>query len=475
MNIFNRKYKGKIDEGVIGGTTQDVEMRRPQVTEPSQSSNMNGNTSGKAILPTIERYNHNGHLVTKGIQPEGESGRKGIHPLHFLRICWRSSCRVSRVVNVLWPFVPAAIAVRYATNNHLLIYILNYVAMIPCANLIGFAGQELARKLRKVFGVLLETTLGSVVEIIMFMVLVTKDQYKVIQDAILGSILATQLLCLGACFTVGGLRHDEQHFDEVVSEVGSGLLLTAGFGLIIPAAFYGAVQNSDLTLTTESLNHRVLEISRITSIFLMIAYAIYVYFQMRTHHGIYDAIFEADEHKDKDRHRDLAKAKLTFTESIVALAISITLVTIIAINLVENIEYIVERGVSDSFVGLILVPLVEKLAEHLTAVDEAYDNQMNLALSHVLGATIQTSLFNAPLVVIVAWGLNKPMDLNFSIFNIVVLILAILVVGNFLRDQKTNYLEGSLCVLVYIIIAVAAYYYPNPERSVVGAVGPGGE
>lgn len=192
---------------------------------------------------------------------------------------------------------------------------------------------------------------------------------------------------------------------------------------------------------------------------------------MRTHQSIYDAIFEADEHKDRDRHVDLAKAKLTFTECIIALAISITLVTIIAIELVENISFLVEeRHVSESFVGLILVPLVEKFAEHLTAIDEAWDNQANMALAHVLGATIQTSLFNGPLVVLVGWGLGKDMNLNFSLFNIVVLILAILVVGNFLRDQKSNYLEGSLCVIVYVNIAVAAYYYPNVHENPEDAV-----
>ena len=91
---------------------------------------------------------------------------------------------------------------------------------------------------------------------------------------------------------------------------------------------------------------------------------------------------------------------------------------------------------------------------------------MNFALSHVLGATIQTALFNAPLVVIVGWGLDLPMDLNFDVFNIIIVILAILVVGNFLRDQKSNYLEGALCVYIYVIIAVAAYYYPNPLEAV---------
>lgn len=88
---------------------------------------------------------------------------------------------------------------------------------------------------------------------------------------------------------------------------------------------------------------------------------------------------------------------------------------------------------------------------------------MNFALAHVLGASIQTALFNTPLVVFVGWGLGHRMDLNFEIFDAAVLILAILVVGNFLRDGKSNYLEGVLCVLVYIIIAIAAFFYPNPK------------
>lgn len=230
----------------------------------------------------------------------------------------------------------------------------------------------------------------------------------------------------------------------------------------MPVAFSTALQNTEL-VTAADLDHKVVMVSRIASILLIVAYAIYVWFQMHTHHGLYDDLFEVDEQNDADRRKDLRKAKLTFTECVLALAISITLVTIIAIGLVEQIEPVVEGyGVSDAFMGLILVPIVEKAAEHLTAMDEAWDNQMNFALSHVLGATIQTALFNAPLVVIVSWGLSKPMDLNFELFDMVMLILAILVVGNFLRDQKSNYLEGALCVIVYAIIAVAAFYYPNP-------------
>lgn len=140
----------------------------------------------------------------------------------------KSSCTASKYLNLLWPVVPAALAVRYARPDlKLLIFILSYIAMVPSANLVGFAGQEFSRKLPRVFGVLMETTMGSIVEIVLFLVLLSQGQYMVIQAAILGSILATMLLCLGMCFFVGGMRHEEQTFDDAISEVGNGLLLIA--------------------------------------------------------------------------------------------------------------------------------------------------------------------------------------------------------------------------------------------------------
>ncbi|KAL9038518.1 MAG: hypothetical protein Q9180_003084 [Flavoplaca navasiana] len=433
------------------------------------------------------KFNHNGHKVTRGIHPDGESGRRGFHPHHFLRISARSASKLSMIVNILWPFVPAAIAVRYThPGAHEWIFALNYIAMVPSANLLGFAGQELARKLPKVFGVVLEVFLGGIVEIILFMVLLSKnvddpadvEHYNnfvpVIRAAILGSILANVLLCMGCCFFAGGMRRDEQEFDAAISEVGSGLLLTAGFGLIIPAAFVTSLSGStSVEVDPQGLSDKALTISRVTSIVLFLAFLLYAWFQMHTHHGIYDAVLEKDEARDQDRHKDLKKAKLTLTECILALVISIALVSLHAVFLVEQIEYLVrERGISDLGMGLILVPFIEKAAENLTAVDEAWDNQMNFALSHVLGSSIQTALFNGPLVVIVGWGLHKAMDLNFEIFNAVILILAIIVAGSFLRDRKSNYLEGALCVFIYIIIAVAAFTYPNPHHGAAGTSEP---
>jgi len=280
------------------------------------------------------------------------------------------------------------------------------------------------------------------------------------------------------CFFVGGLRRNEQEFHEVISETGSGLMLVAGFGLLIPSAFFSALAGSTTTegpFTFDVLLGSTQKISRATAVILLVAFFLFLWFSLRSHHSIYDEVLELDEARDDDGNEELLRAKLTVTECLLGLAIALTFVSMSAVFLVQEIPSIVERGVSDSFMGLILVPLVEKAAEHLTAIDEAWDNRVNFALYHCLGPSIQTALFNAPLVVIVGWGLGKNMDLNFEIFMVALLVLSILVVGNFLRDRKSNYLEGALCVLVYVIIAVSTWYYPNPHDGGTNLQVPGGE
>jgi Ca2+:H+ antiporter len=440
------------------------------------------------------------------IHHEGESHRSGFHPAAFLRITWRSSCTVSKYVNILWPVVTLAILLKLLTPTaHLWVFAAAYIAMIPAANLVGFAGQELARKMPKVAGILIETAFGGIVEIVLFMILIAKHRspthhhgpsnnnnntteepgdadegnlVPVIQAAILGSILTNLLLCLGLCFYFGGLRQQTQTFHAAVSEVGNGLLLVAGFGLLIPSAFFSALKGETVSVKTtegftiyaakftrEQLTLDVQRISQITSVILILSFVVYVLYNARSQQSIFDEVLEADEHKDTDHAYDIAKAKYTFTECCVALVLSLALVTLLAYILVEEIEEVVsEGGVPDQFLGIVLLPLVEKAAEHLTAIDEAWDGQMNFALYHCLGPSIQTALFNAPLVVLVGWALGKPdMDLNFEIFEAVLLVLAILVVGQFLRDGQSNYLEGALLVAVYFVIAVAAWFYPDPE------------
>lgn len=253
---------------------------RPQDSDENIEPPQEKDTQESFILPTHERKIHP-HRYVLGlfrVHSAGESGRTGIHPLHFFRVCFRSVCTASMMVNILWPFVPAAIVMHFARPDlHVWVFTLNYIAMVPSANLLGFAGGELAKKLPKVFGVLLETTLSAVVEIVLFMVLLhnsgEQDLIPVIQAAILGSILANLLLCLGTCFFVGGLRRNEQVFHEAVSEVGTGLLLVAGFGLLIPSAFYTALKGAvNPRFTLEELERSALTISRATAVILLVAF-----------------------------------------------------------------------------------------------------------------------------------------------------------------------------------------------------------
>lgn len=295
-------------EGYATGT-KDQQLTTNEKTLSSSLSPSSDEEAHRKPKHNLHYRNRWGRRLNKHIKEEGESGRKYIHPLKFFRIIFRSSCKASMFVNLLWPFVPVAIILFFlwqkdsdgqelATSDlhHKLIFAFAYIAMLPAANLLGFAGQEFARKLPHVVGLVVETFLGSAAEIILFMVLVvnaSKDketgttnsdgvhsggsgyspEIEVIQAAILGSILANLLFCLGLCFFVGGLRREEQTFDSTVSETGSGLMLVAGFGLLIPSAFKFLDQAAYTEVKQEALlQTNTLKISRISSMLLVVCY-----------------------------------------------------------------------------------------------------------------------------------------------------------------------------------------------------------
>lgn len=177
--------------------------------------------------------NHSHHAgesssLLPSIHPDGESHRSGVSPKHFLAVLWKSSNAVSQYVNLLFPFSFLAIILNFVPHvSPLVVFGVAYVGMIPAANLLGHAGQEFARKMPKVSGILIETTFGSIVEIVLFLILIVKHDgsreegnlIPIIQAAVLGSILTNLLLCLGLCFVVGGLRQQIQTFHAAVSEV----------------------------------------------------------------------------------------------------------------------------------------------------------------------------------------------------------------------------------------------------------------
>ncbi|KAL8864171.1 MAG: hypothetical protein Q9198_010046 [Flavoplaca austrocitrina] len=277
------------------------------------------------------------------------------------------------------------------------------------------------------------------------------------------------LLCLGCCLFIGGVQNKHQTFHDLIGGTSSDVLLVAGFALLLPGAYFSALYSSAISpnadLTLEQLYTHSLNISRGTSIILLVSFFVYLYHNVSTHATLFDKILSEEEEKlpeDGENDPQRKRPRFTFSECCVTLAVALSCVSVLAYILVREIHPIVHlTSITEQFMGLVLVPLVEKLAEHVTAVDRMIKNQANMAVFLCIAPSIQTLLLNTSLVVIVGWGLGKPMDLNFEIFMLVSLILAIIVVIHFLADGQSNYLKGWFLMTVYCIIALGSWYYPS--------------
>jgi Ca2+:H+ antiporter len=271
----------------------------------------------------------------------------------------------------------------------------------------------------------------------------------------LGSILSNILLVLGCCFISSGLRRDQSKFNETVASTMSSLMAVAATSLIIPATLYASLSNS-----SADADSNILILSRGTAIIMLILYCLYLVFQLKTHTELFDA--EAQEGDEDESGKILGPTAAT-----IALILVTVLVAVCAEYLVDSIDAIVKTsGISKTFIGLILLPIVGNAAEHVTAVVVAYKDKMDLAVGVAIGSSMQIALFVTPFMVILGWIIGQPMTLNFQGFETVVFFLSVLVVNYLIQDGKSNYLEGCMCLGTYIIIAIAFYVYPEDAGSI---------
>lgn len=164
----------------------------------------------------------------------------------------------------------------------------------------------------------------------------------------------------------------------------------------------------------------------------------------------------------KDLH---GQKPLSRTSAILLLLLVTALVAVCAELLVSSIDYLVkETGVSQAFIGLIILPIVGNAAEHVTAVTVASKNKMDLAIGVALGSSIQIAIFVTPLIVLLGWCLDRDMSLYFSLFETISLFASAFIVNYLMIDGRSNYLEGALLIAAYVIIALAAFFYPSCEN-----------
>lgn len=266
----------------------------------------------------------------------------------------------------------------------------------------------------------------------------------------LGSILSNILLVLGCCFIAGGIKHREQTFNSTVASTMSSLLSVATASLIIPATLYSVMDN------THGQDDKINILSHGTSIILLLLYVAYLFFQLKTHSDLFE---EDTENQEGEQPEPEALGPWAAGAALVLVTI---LVAICAEYLVGSIDAIVEKAhISKTFIGLILIPIVGNAAEHVTAVIVAYKNKMDLAIGVAIGSSLQIAIFVTPFLVILGWCIGQPMTLHFETFETVAFFLASLVVILLIQDGKSNYLEGLLCIGMYLIIALAFYVLPD--------------
>jgi Ca2+:H+ antiporter len=271
----------------------------------------------------------------------------------------------------------------------------------------------------------------------------------------LGSILSNILLVLGCCFLAGGIKYKEQSFNSTVASTMSSLMTVATASLIIPATLYAVMANKD----NQTQEDNIMVLSRGTAIILLFIYVSYLYFQLKSHADLFD------DAEAQDGEEEGATLLGPWAAGAVLVVITVG-VAICAEYLVDSIDAIVEEAhISKTFIGLILIPIVGNAAEHVTAVIVAYKNKMDLAIGVAIGSSLQIALFVTPFLVVLGWAMDRPMTLHFETFETVSFFLASLVVVLLIQDGKSNWLEGLLCLGMYIIIALAFWVLPDDAAS----------
>ncbi|KAL1858852.1 hypothetical protein Daus18300_009850 [Diaporthe australafricana] len=626
---------------------------------------------------------------------------------------------LSSWINVLLVFVPVGIASHFAGLSDGIVFAMNAIAIVPLAGLLAHATESVAKRLGDTVGALMNVTFGNAVELIIFIIALVKNEIRIVQASLLGSILSNLLLILGMAFVLGGLKYREQIYNSTVTQMSACLLSLSVISLLLPTAFHASFSSS-----TEA-DIQVLKVSRGTSVILLLVYALYLVFQLNSHAYMYESTpqhiieqesvpgpaahyFESSDSSDSDsssssdsdssghsvstakkikrvirkgrsrkqsmvsaeaekpsnvsssaspvvespseavaasssqepvtlelteeaaqaledaqegrkkrkhkhkshrknkenQHEDRDKAEaaaaagvplravtgsgvdgiddantkrvdfavgpdleaqpattrpkpfslrtlrpnlaknlsqnvftspanvanpaiqgqhqhqhqprqglrrtqsmpthdenfrsqpgslppivpiivnsrsltpgvneeeeeepeISRTSAVLLLLGSTALVALCAEFMVDAIDGVVSgsSGVSEAFVGLILLPIVGNAAEHVTAVTVAVKNKMDLAIGVAIGSSIQIAIFVTPLVVILGWIMGKDMSLYFTLFETISMFVSAFIVNFLVLDGRSNYLEGALLVAAYVIIAVAAFFYPDSDEA----------
>jgi Ca2+:H+ antiporter len=355
--------------------------------------------------------------------------RANVKPVHYLLVAF-----------------PLAILASQLHWSAILIFAVACIALIPLAELIGESTEALAVFTGPKIGGLLNATLGNAAELIITIVAINAGLLDLVKASITGSILGNLLLVLGASLLLGGLKNGVQRFDRQHAATNATMLVLAIVALTVPSLFNHTLRGEALPLLTLE------NISLGVAVVMVLLYGLGLYYSLRV-----------SDKESPMTHTDQAAAPhWSARTAIIVLTLSTAAVVWSSEILVHTVEEVTHAlGLSEFFLGIILIPIIGNVAEHLVAVEVAVKNKMELSLEIALGSSLQIALFVAPVLVFVSlFVFGQYLNLVFNQFELLAMVAAVIIAALVASDGETNWLEGAQLLGVYLILGVAFFFLP---------------
>jgi len=348
------------------------------------------------------------------------------------------------LVNSLLLALPFAIASALLQWSDLWIFSLNFIAMIPLAALLGDFTEAAASHVGQTLGGLLNASFGNAVEVVVSIQALRANEIRVVQASLMGSVLSNLLLVLGTCFFFGGIvnlnnnKDGHQTFNIMAAKSNCLLLLLSSLSLVLP---------TPLGVYYELDNDEVLFVSRTSAVCLLFMYCQLLFFQLKTHKDM----FQDDEEEEEEG--------MSLLGSIIGLASITAIVAWLSGFLVDSIDgFTRQANLSKTFVGIVLLPIIGNVVEHIAAVTVAIKDKMELSMGIAVGSGTQISMFVVPATVLAGWAMGRDMTLLFPTFEITLYVICILIVAHAVGQGRSNWLFGSMLMSTYVLICVAFWF-----------------
>ncbi|MFM2315009.1 MAG: hypothetical protein RLZZ04_4285 [Cyanobacteriota bacterium] len=351
---------------------------------------------------------------------------------------------------ILLVFIPVSLAAHFLEWGETVVFVTAALGIVPLASFMGKATEEIAVVTGPNIGGLLNATFGNATELILAFIALKGGLVGVVKATITGSIVSNLLLVMGFSMLLGGLKFKEQKFQSTVARLNASTMNLAVVALLLPTA----VQYTSTGIEEQTLQNLSVAVAGI----LILVYGLTLLFSMKTHAYLCD-VADVDLEEGGAGEPKVNLPFWVFVLLVVTLAVAVE-----SELLVDSLEVATsELGLSALFTGVILLPIIGNAAEHATAVTVAMKNKMDLSVSVAVGSSMQIALFVAPVLVIAGWIMGQPMDLNFNPFELVAVTVAVLIANSISSDGESNWLEGSLLLATYAVVAIAFFFHPVVE------------